>query len=364
MADKEEFSYDENSADEYQFDDEAAVEEGEGEDDATPKQSAPPQAGSVSSKLQSFVQKLSSLTSQQKIILVAVFLIVCYLLARLFFVSSPGEVSKKPSNKIKRVTVGSGVKKISQQGKSLDKATPTAAVLTLKAGDKKAVFNEMFGTSASQKQKMIPGKQTDARLRAPGVSGSQQQIGQGQLPQQAVQQQQWQQQKAPMQQAAKTKSMEEASARLDQRLSQVLQQQSMDRQSLQTVQQSLNTRLNSLEQSQQNLIRAFNQLSSKVGSMTTQMKQGVGQARAHAAPTLTREVPKAMLAKPIVKRTSYFVEAVVPGRAWLQTSNGRTVTVTIGERLNGYGLVTLIDPYTGNVKTSSGAMIRYGMQTR
>lgn len=56
----------------------------------------------------------------------------------------------------------------------------------------------------------------------------------------------------------------------------------------------------------------------------------------------------------------YTVEAVVPQRAWVQTSNGSTLTVTVGDDVPGLGAVTEIDPYSGNVTTASGTIIKYG----
>lgn len=56
----------------------------------------------------------------------------------------------------------------------------------------------------------------------------------------------------------------------------------------------------------------------------------------------------------------YTVEAVVPQRAWLQTANGNTLTVTVGDDVPSFGAVTAIDPYSGNVSTASGKVIKYG----
>jgi hypothetical protein len=56
----------------------------------------------------------------------------------------------------------------------------------------------------------------------------------------------------------------------------------------------------------------------------------------------------------------YTVEAVVPQRAWLQTSDGSTMTVMMGDEVPHLGTVVAIDPYSGNVTTSSGTVIKYG----
>ena len=58
----------------------------------------------------------------------------------------------------------------------------------------------------------------------------------------------------------------------------------------------------------------------------------------------------------------YYIQAVIPGRAWLVATNGSTVTVREGSRISGYGMVTLIDPNQGRVVTSSGRVIRFSQE--
>lgn len=52
----------------------------------------------------------------------------------------------------------------------------------------------------------------------------------------------------------------------------------------------------------------------------------------------------------------YFVEAVIPGRAWLKAKDGSTVTVAVGDKLPGYGKILSINPYSGVVMTSQGRL--------
>lgn len=59
----------------------------------------------------------------------------------------------------------------------------------------------------------------------------------------------------------------------------------------------------------------------------------------------------------------YFVQAVVPGRAWLEAADGTSLTVTVGEQIPGYGQVTTIDSLSGVVSTSSGLKIYYGLSS-
>lgn len=58
--------------------------------------------------------------------------------------------------------------------------------------------------------------------------------------------------------------------------------------------------------------------------------------------------------------TRYFLQAIIPGRAWLVVENGgATITVREGTPLPGYGVVRLIDPIQGRVVTSSGQVIQF-----
>lgn len=52
------------------------------------------------------------------------------------------------------------------------------------------------------------------------------------------------------------------------------------------------------------------------------------------------------------------VHAIIPGRAWLKNSDGNTITVIEGDKLELYGTVIAIDAGQGTVVTSSGIILR------
>ena len=58
---------------------------------------------------------------------------------------------------------------------------------------------------------------------------------------------------------------------------------------------------------------------------------------------------------------AYYVQAIIPGRAWLKDAQGKIVSVGIGDQVQGYGVITQINPRAGIVITSSGAKIEYGI---
>lgn len=55
---------------------------------------------------------------------------------------------------------------------------------------------------------------------------------------------------------------------------------------------------------------------------------------------------------------SYQVKAVIPGRAWLVTNDGSTLTVSVGSRVSGCGNVRTIDYQRERVITSAGCIFK------
>jgi len=75
---------------------------------------------------------------------------------------------------------------------------------------------------------------------------------------------------------------------------------------------------------------------------------------------LTAPKPK-KIKKKIKAPIAYHVNAIVPGRAWLLSSDGQLVTVRAGDKLAGYGRILAISAPEGKVLTSTGAVIQYGV---
>lgn len=57
---------------------------------------------------------------------------------------------------------------------------------------------------------------------------------------------------------------------------------------------------------------------------------------------------------PVKPKIIYTVQAIIPGRAWLKSESGETVTVALGDTLKGYGRINKIDPYDGVVIIDTG----------
>lgn len=67
-----------------------------------------------------------------------------------------------------------------------------------------------------------------------------------------------------------------------------------------------------------------------------------------------RDTRQAML----FRTPKYVVHAIIPGRAWLKSTEGQIITVTEGDTLGDYGKVAAIDAGEGIVLTTSGMAFR------
>lgn len=112
----------------------------------------------------------------------------------------------------------------------------------------------------------------------------------------------------------------------------------------------------------QSLQTSLSNLENSVKSLTEKVDVLKKQERVVKASTIQRK------AKPILKRHHsimtmkpdvYYIHAIVPRRAWLQTKNGEAITVQIGDTVPGYGVVKSIDASEGVVATSSNKMIHF-----
>lgn len=97
-------------------------------------------------------------------------------------------------------------------------------------------------------------------------------------------------------------------------------------------------------------------------SSNEQLQKSVVQL-AQQVQTLSTALKQQMLAQekqPKQKRAVFYLRAVVPDRAWVMTSSGETVSVSVGDSLDQYGTIQSIDPVYGVIETSSGRKITYG----
>lgn len=136
--------------------------------------------------------------------------------------------------------------------------------------------------------------------------------------------------------------LETQSAKTQTELMQKISEQQAEASALQNKMQDLTMRMASLENT---LIR--------LGRIIHETKGGKAMEE-----VMTGE-PVRVVAKPApAPHVTYSVQAIIPGRAWLKSESGDTVTVAEGDVVKDLGRVVKIDPYDGVVQVdSSGRMV-------
>lgn len=130
-------------------------------------------------------------------------------------------------------------------------------------------------------------------------------------------------------------------------------------------------KLNLLAQQTESNKQQFSTLNEKIGEIQTNLNDvsktidTLTQAVQALAKETLQRTPAAVkqqkgAEKAIKFKVSYHIKAIVPGRVWLESSRGETLSLKVGDPLNGYGKVVAISPNQGLVVTSTGKMIRYG----
>lgn len=122
---------------------------------------------------------------------------------------------------------------------------------------------------------------------------------------------------------------------------------------------SLNSVKNSVDNLQTNiesLNLKLSDLNKNIANLTLQLETQQQQLVA----MLKKPKKRVRKAKRVIRpQISYAIQAIIPGRAWLMSSNGTTITVSEGSSVPGFGRVKLIDPHQGKVMMSSGKTIRF-----
>lgn len=157
------------------------------------------------------------------------------------------------------------------------------------------------------------------------------------------------------QETASVQSME--SSDLKQQVASIEQSQLSTKAELDNMSGNVNT-INSNMSQLSNQIAQLNQVISNLTEQVNKQSEEIKALMNRAHPVKTKKI-KTSIAVP---RLSYYLQAVIPGRAWLIASNGSTLTVREGTQIAGYGTVRLIDSVQGRVLTSSGRVIRFSQE--
>lgn len=121
-----------------------------------------------------------------------------------------------------------------------------------------------------------------------------------------------------------------------QKLSEYQEQNNQMREQLQT----MNSRMVDIEKNLNRLLQALGGNSSNNNGRSNPE---------YGAPPARRAVAEVKIA--------YTVQAIIPGRAWLKSESGETITVAEGDKLKGIGNIIKIDPYDGVVDIDTGSRV-------
>jgi len=146
---------------------------------------------------------------------------------------------------------------------------------------------------------------------------------------------------------------------VDNNFSQKLSDLETGQQTIRTDVSSVNSQLSGIGNSINAMATKMAELNSIITTLSTKVEE---QSREIDQLTIRREAKRvhyvSQRPRP-VPYMQYYIQAVIPGRAWLIGTNGSTLTVREGTVIAGYGVVKLIDPNQGRVMTSSGRVIKF-----
>lgn len=152
-------------------------------------------------------------------------------------------------------------------------------------------------------------------------------------------------------------TVQQAAPEITQRLSALEAGQQTMRAEIDTI----NTQMSTMNSNLSDLTTKINELNQIMTNLATKLDQQANQLTLLTVRPRPKSVPQRLIPR-AVPSLVYYIQAVIPGRAWLIATNGATLTVREGTRIPGYGVVKLIDARDGRVIMSSGRVIRFSQQ--
>ena len=123
---------------------------------------------------------------------------------------------------------------------------------------------------------------------------------------------------------------------------------------------SVSNKLGGISSSMDEISSKINQLNNIVAELNNKIEDQAHDIDRLTALSIRKKKSttpkKANQPTPILR---YYIQAVIPGRAWLIDNNGKSITVREGSKVTDYGVVKIIDPLQGKIITSSGKNITF-----
>ncbi len=130
-------------------------------------------------------------------------------------------------------------------------------------------------------------------------------------------------------------------------------------QNLQSQVSSMNDQINNMNNNIANLSSQITKLDQIISDLSTLVNKQSEEISVLMLRTQPKPVKRAHSPRHAQSATIYYINAVIPGRAWLISTNGSTLTVREGTLVPGYGVVKLIDSIQGRILTTSGRIIKF-----
>lgn len=142
------------------------------------------------------------------------------------------------------------------------------------------------------------------------------------------------------------------------------EQEKMVQDRIAKLEQQLTTAASAMQSNQQTITNLQAQIST-LSTTITQLNDEIKAIRQEQLAYLAKLEEKKHVVvkpkpkpKPQVASPRLVVHAIIPGRAWLRTIDGKTITVAEGDNVGEYGKVLKIDAPNGVVITTSGVTLR------
>lgn len=124
--------------------------------------------------------------------------------------------------------------------------------------------------------------------------------------------------------------------------------------------QQLNTQMAAISGNYNALQQQLTEMQAKESTLISSIERLIAAQKTHRYVQRDYSLPTYRVQNvPLRYRVHFYVQAIIPGRAWLINSEGHTYTVRVGSTVPGYGVVQKIDPWQGRVVMSSGKILRF-----
>ena len=144
---------------------------------------------------------------------------------------------------------------------------------------------------------------------------------------------------------------------VDNKVSQKLSALELTQQSMRDDMNTFNTQLSGINSNMNEMMTKFSEIAKVVANLNAISTAQSQEIERLVTQKVKKHKPKAKVLK--AQQSHYYIQAVIPGRAWLVAENGDTITVRVGSPIAKCGVVKMIDPIQGRVMTSSGQIIRF-----